>query len=62
MVDKVNNYSKDELKDKIKGIEMDLVSLRESSISEFVNDGILNQVRERIRELENKKKELEDLL
>lgn len=62
MKDQLCNYSVDELKEKIKAIEIDLKSLKESSTSEFVNDGILNQVKDRIRELENKKIELEKLL
>lgn len=46
----------------IKKIDSDLRELRESSRSEFVNEGIVNQVRIRIEELELKRELLEEKL
>ena len=52
----------DSILKQIKKINSDLKELKESSESEYVNEGIINQVRIRIEELELKKHLLEDKL
>lgn len=53
---------KEDILSKINSINSDIKNLEESSRSEYVNEGIINQVRIRIEELKNKKCELEKLL
>lgn len=54
-----SNISKEEILEQIKHIELDIKNLEESSRSAYVNEGILNQVRIRVEELNVKKNELE---
>ena len=65
MINNINQTNKeynDEIMKKIDSINIDIKSLEESSKSEYVNEGIVNQVRIRIDELKLKKVELEKLL
>lgn len=62
MTNKLEDTSKDNILEKIDKINRDISSLKESSESAYVNEGIINQVRIRIGELEEEKKNLERLL
>ena len=62
MCEKENLNTKEEILKKIDSINRDIKSLTESSKSAYVNEGIINQVRIRVDELENEKNELKKLL
>jgi len=54
--------SKEKILKKIESIDLDIKNLEESSRSEYVNEGIVNQVRIRIEELKNEKIRLKNML
>jgi len=55
MRDGLSFDSKEKILKKIESIDLDIKNLEESSRSEYVNEGIVNQVRIRIEELKNEK-------